>query len=337
MTVLRVEALSKRLGGQSVLRGIDLTVPSGAVVALLGDSGCGKTTLLRAIAGFEPADTGRITLDDRVLDGDGASVPAEKRRIGYVPQEGTLFPHLTVAGNVGFGLTRRDRRGTRVAEMLGLTGLTGLEDRFPHQLSGGQQQRTALARALATQPGLVLLDEPFNALDLTLRRAVCEDVVALLRKVGSSVVLVTHDPQEAFASADLMAVMRDGQVAQFGTPDSIYADPIDPGIARLTGRCVFLPAQVEGGQAQTALGRLPMTASSAATGTQAMLRAEQLVLVGPGAGVPGRVIGRAFRGDHVLVSVQVGDAAFPVQTAPEAVAADTVQLGVAGRCVVYRV
>jgi iron(III) transport system ATP-binding protein len=181
MTELTVESITKSHGSQPVLHGIDLAVPSGAIVALLGASGCGKTTLLRLIAGFEAANSGRIALGDRLLEGPGVHVPAEQRRIGYVPQEGTLFPHLTVADNVAFGLSRAERRAGKAGEAIRLTGLDGLEARYPHQISGGQQQRTALARALAPGPGLILLDEPFNALELGLRRSVSADVVALLR------------------------------------------------------------------------------------------------------------------------------------------------------------
>jgi len=152
VSVLTIAGVRKSYGGPDVLKGVDLTVPSGAVMALLGTSGCGKTTLLRLIAGFEAAQHGRIVLGERVLEGPGVHVPAEQRHIGYVPQEGTLFPHLTVRANVGFGLTRAERRGGRVAEALHLTGLTGLENRYPSDLSGGQQQRTALARALAPRP-----------------------------------------------------------------------------------------------------------------------------------------------------------------------------------------
>src|SRR5262249_45057169 len=160
----------------------------------------------------------------------------------------------TVADNVGFGLHRAEREGGRVAEVLRLTGIAGLERRYPHELSGGQQQRTALARALAPNPGLILLDEPFNALDIDLRPTVCQDVIATLRHSRATAILVTHDPQEAFANADLVAVMRAGAIAQFGDPISVYQTPIDPGIARLTGAAIFLPATIDAGRARTVLG-----------------------------------------------------------------------------------
>jgi iron(III) transport system ATP-binding protein len=303
MSLLRVEGLRKSYDRHAVLRGADLAVPDGAIMALLGASGCGKTTLLRLIAGFDPADAGRIVLSGRTMEGPGTRVPAEKRRIGYVPQEGTLFPHLTVAKNVGFGLRRTAQRAGRVAEALRLTGLTGLERRFPHELSGGQQQRTALARALAPAPGLILLDEPFNALDMALRRSVCADVVALLRASGATAILVTHDPLEAFTSADLVAVMHDGIVAQCADPATVYRTPADAAVARLTGPAVFLEATVRGRTADTPLGTLALHPGAPEGRATVMLRPEQIVSAPPGQGIAAEVVSHAFRGDHTLVTL----------------------------------
>jgi iron(III) transport system ATP-binding protein len=302
VTLLHVEGLRKSFAANPVLRGVGLDVPAGAIVALLGSSGCGKTTLLRLVAGFEAADAGRITLGGRVLDEPGLHVPAEQRRIGYVPQEGTLFPHLTVAGNVGFGVPRAGR-AARVAEVLRLTGLSELAGRYPHQISGGQQQRTALARALAPDPRLVLLDEPFNALDLDLRRSVCADVVAMLREAGATALLVTHDPQEAFASADLLAVMEKGAVSQFGTPAEIYNNPASLAVARLTGDVVLLPATRQGSAALTELGPVALhdTAAPGDSPALLMIRPEQLLPCAEG-GILATVVGRDFRGDHWLVT-----------------------------------
>jgi iron(III) transport system ATP-binding protein len=307
MTQLRVENLRKSHGNHAVLHGVDLMVPSGAIVALLGASGCGKTTMLRLIAGFEAANSGSITLGTRLLEGPGVHIPAERRRIGYVPQEGTLFPHLSVADNVAFGLTRAERRGGKAAEAIRLTGLDGLEHRFPHQISGGQQQRTALARALAPGPGLILLDEPFNALELGLRRSVSADVVALLRASGSTAVLVTHDPDEAFASADLVAVMRRGLIVQYAAPKELYRHPIDLEVARLTGEAILLDGIVQDGGARTALGILPVQAEAPAGKVQVLLRPEQITLAPTDGGVPAHVLSSLFRGDHALVNVAVGD------------------------------
>ncbi len=301
-----MQGLRKLQGGREVLQGVDLSVPSGCVLALLGASGCGKTTLLRVIAGFERADAGRVALDGELVDSGDAAIPAERRRIGYVPQDGSLFPHLSVRGNIGFGLTRAERRGPRIDEMLQLTGLVGLGDRAPHQLSGGQQQRTALARALAPSPRLILLDEPFNALDLSLRRSVCADVVGQLRESGSTAILVTHDPQEAFASADLVAVMTAGKVAQCADPAAVYRTPANAEVARLTGAALFLPGELSGGQVKTVLGRHELAAppgAGASGRVQVLLRPEQLRL--GASGVPVEVIESVFRGDHSLVTILV--------------------------------
>jgi iron(III) transport system ATP-binding protein len=307
MTSLSLRGVQKSHAGNRVLHGVDLDVPAGTVVALLGASGCGKTTLLRLIAGFEPAEAGRIVLGDRVLEAPGIHVPAERRQIGYVPQEGTLFPHLTVRDNVGFGLTRAERRGGRVGEMLQLTGLTGLEHRYPHQISGGQQQRTALARALAPGPGLVLLDEPFAALDHALRRSVCADVVSLLRATGTTAILVTHDPQEAFVSADRVAVMLRGGIGQFADPMTLYRRPADAEIARLTGATIFLPATHRDGLAETVLGRVKVQPDLRSGSGTVLLRPEQITLAGPGTGVACRLLSSVFRGYHSGVTVLAGD------------------------------
>ncbi len=214
MTQLTVTGLDKAFGRHRVLSGLDLDVAEGSLTAILGPSGSGKTTLLRILAGFERADAGTVRIGAVLADGPGAFLAPERRRIGYVPQEGSLFPHLTVAANVGFGLSRRERRRRgrpgRTAELLDAVGLGGLAQRYPYQLSGGQQQRVALARALAIQPEIVLLDEPFASLDAHLRASVRADVQRLLKEAGTTTVLVTHDQDEALSTADRVAVLRDG-------------------------------------------------------------------------------------------------------------------------------
>jgi iron(III) transport system ATP-binding protein len=330
MSLLRVERLWKSHGGNAVLKGVDLDVPSGTVVALLGASGCGKTTLLRLIAGFDAAEAGRITLGDRLLQGDGAHVPAEQRRIGYVPQEGTLFPHLTVAGNVGFGLSRAERRNGRASDAIRLTGLAGLENRYPHQLSGGQQQRTALARALAPGPGLILLDEPFNALELGLRRSVSADVVALLRASNATAILVTHDPEEAFASADLVAVMRQGSIVQYAAPTMLYRNPVDVEVARLTGPAIVIDGVTRNGRAETVLGDLMMQKEAPAGPVQIMLRPEQIALVAPGQGVKAMPLSSIFHGDYSLVTVAIGDTRLELRLSPFGDYTQPLHLGVNG-------
>jgi iron(III) transport system ATP-binding protein len=327
LSELQAEALSKRFGAQTVLHGVDLEVATGTITALLGPSGCGKTTLLRLIAGFERADSGRIAIGGQEV----GHLPPERRRVGYVPQEGALFPHLTVAGNVAYGLDRQGRRSGRVAQVLALTGLQDLADRYPRQLSGGQQQRTALARALAPRPRLVLLDEPFNALDRELRTTVCRDVAAALRAAGATAVLVTHDPEEAFVSADQVAVMHGGRIAQCGRPEQVYRNPADLEVARLTGPVLVLDAVLEDHGALTRLGRVP--GASGAGPALVMIRPEQVVLVPDG--VPARVKSAAFRGDHVLVIAEAGGIEVPLRVAESAAFApgSGIRLGVRGSCV----
>ncbi|MEU1818326.1 ABC transporter ATP-binding protein [Streptomyces roseifaciens] len=314
---LRITGLTKSYGPDApVLQGLDLTVPGGQLAAVLGPSGCGKTTLLRVVAGFLRPDTGTVTVGGRTLTGPGTHLPPERRRVGIVPQEGALFPHVSVARNVAFGLTGRDRaaRRERTEEMLELVGLAGYGARMPHELSGGQQQRVALARALAPAPAVVLLDEPFNALDSALRSGVRADVRAALRATGATAVLVTHDQQEALSTADLVAVVRDGTVAQCATPQDLYRRPADPWVARFVGDAVLLPGTAEGGSAVTALGRVPLAAGTAGRreGT-VLLRPEQIHLTDPSpAGARGTVTDVCFYGHDAMVTVDVDGLDDPV-------------------------
>jgi iron(III) transport system ATP-binding protein len=302
---LVVRGLSKSFGGSPVLRGLDLTVPERTLAAVLGPSGCGKTTLLRIVAGFETPDAGQVVIGGRIVSGPGMNLPPERRRVGVVPQEGALFPHLSVAGNVGFGLPRRRGRAERVAQLLELVGLAGYGPRMPHELSGGQQQRVAVARALAPDPALVLLDEPFSALDTGLRAAVREDVRTALRAAGATAVLVTHDQQEALSMADVVAVLRDGRVVQAAPPADLYVSPGDLAVATFVGEAVLLDAVLRDGLAECALGRLLVKgrAGGASGSGTVVIRPEQ-VMVGPsGAGVPGRVAGTVFYGHDALVRI----------------------------------
>lgn len=285
MTSLEVAGLAKSFGSQPVLSGLDLVAGPGSFTCILGPSGSGKTTLLRAIAGFERADRGTIRLGDRVVDDGGElHVPAQARGIGYVPQEGGLFPHLSVSQNVAFGLPRRERRGARVGELLEMVGLAGLERRFPHQLSGGQQQRVALARALAIRPELVLLDEPFASLDAGLRASVRRDVRRVLREAGTTALLVTHDQDEAFSLADSVAIIRDGRIGQCAPAREIYTRPSSAEIARGLGETNFVPGTASGSTADTPLGSLSLENDLHSTGAALMVlvRPEQISLVCPG-------------------------------------------------------
>lgn len=260
MSRLTITDLWKGYSAEPVLKGVNLNVPAGSLTAVLGLSGCGKTTLLRVIAGFERVERGRVALGAKTLDDGHTYVTPERRGIGYVPQEGALFPHLTVKKNVGFGLSREERRGSAVKELLEMVGLASLTDRYPHQLSGGEQQRVALARALARKPEVLLLDEPFSSLDASLRTRMREEVHALLRTQGVTTVLVTHDQEEALSLADTVAVLREGTIVQDGTPDHLYTRPVDVGLAQFLGAVNLIDADFEQGTARTALGPLALRA-----------------------------------------------------------------------------
>jgi iron(III) transport system ATP-binding protein len=312
MTQLVVSSVTKAYGGRRVLDGVDLEVPENSLTAILGPSGSGKTTLLRIIAGFEPVDSGIVRLGDRVVDGTGAYVPPENRRIGYVPQEGSLFPHLTVAANIAFGLPRRERRsrGKAVADLLDAVGMTGLGHRYPHQLSGGQQQRVALARALAVKPGIVLLDEPFGSLDAGLRAVIRADVRRLLTAAGATAILVTHDQDEALSTADQVAVLRDGTIAQYATPDELYDRPADPEVARFIGEANLIDGILADGCVDTGLGPLPVRAdarSGLAPGPVTVLvRPEQIEIVERSGshGLAGRIVSLGYHGHDAVVHVE---------------------------------
>ena len=240
--------LYKNFGYARAVENLDLTVPVGQVLALLGPSGCGKTTALRLIAGFEQPDGGTISLGGRIVSGAGNAVPPEKRRVGMVFQEGALFPHLSVERNISFGLNRKDRDKGRVGEVLDLVGLGNLRHRMPHELSGGQQQRVALGRALAPQPGLLLLDEPFANLDPKLRDQVRRDVLEIVKASRSTTVFVTHDQEEALFVGDTITVMNQGRVEQTGSPEEMFHSPASRFVAQFIGMVDFLPAwRVDGG------------------------------------------------------------------------------------------
>ena len=246
--ILNVADLYLSFGRTAVLQGFGFDLEAGEIACLLGHSGCGKTTALRAVAGFEQPERGRIALQGRTLSDGRLFVPPHLRRIGMVFQDYALFPHLNVADNIAFGLSGHsaEARKTRVAELLSLIGLPDYGGHYPHQLSGGQQQRVALARALAPKPELVLLDEPFSNLDADLRTRLSKEVRSLLKQENTSALLVTHDQQEAFAMADKIGIMADGRLQQWDTPYNLYHNPATPAIAGFIGQGVLLRGQMSG-------------------------------------------------------------------------------------------
>jgi iron(III) transport system ATP-binding protein len=320
---LELSGVHHRYARQPVLDGVDLRVEQGSFTAVLGESGSGKTTLLRVIAGFEKIESGVVRLGAVTFDDCRTWLPPERRKIGYVPQDGALFPHLRVSANVAFGLRGRDRRAGRrqAGALLEAVGLGGLERRYPHQLSGGQQQRVALARALAVEPEVVLLDEPFSSLDAAMRASVRREVAAILRARGTTTVLVTHDQDEALSMADRVAVLRDGHIVADSGPEELYASPLDANLAGFLGEANLLPGVVEGGVASTSLGRLVLQDRVRASwptprrSALVLVRPEQIEVrsrsaVPAGGGIAARVTDRAFFGhDAVLrvVPVSAGD------------------------------
>ncbi|RDJ98837.1 ABC transporter ATP-binding protein [Paraburkholderia lacunae] len=281
MSELRIRGLQKSFDGHPVLHGIDLSVERGTLLALLGPSGSGKTTLLRVLCGFEHADGGSVEIDGRLVTGKNLHVPSEQRRIGYVPQEGALFPHLSVADNIVFGLPRAQRRARhRVAELLELVGLpANFGERAPQQLSGGQQQRVALARALAPSPTLVMLDEPFSSLDAALRLETRQAVASALAATGATAVLVTHDQSEALSLGHEVAVLWQGKLIQKATPETLYRRPVTRELASFVGEAVLLPGVVEHDRVTCELGDLPLCAPLGNGAVDVMVRPEQIRLL----------------------------------------------------------
>ncbi|QGW86139.1 MULTISPECIES: ABC transporter ATP-binding protein [Enterobacter] len=276
--MLELTAISKSFADVQVLDSLNLSVAPGSRTAIVGPSGSGKTTLLRILAGFETPDTGRIVMQGRTLFDENRFVPAHQRGIGFVPQEGALFPHLNVADNIAWGLdgTRHEKR-QRVEALMEMVSLDRqLATHWPHEISGGQQQRVALARALAQRPSLMLLDEPFSALDTGLRAMTRKATADLLAEAGVASILVTHDQNEALSFATQVAVMRSGRFTQVGTPYEVYTRPVDEETALFLGDAVILPAQLAAGYAVCALGEVPTDNAHATGQGRVMMRPEQL-------------------------------------------------------------
>jgi iron(III) transport system ATP-binding protein len=306
MTELAIEAtgLSKTFGEVAALAGFDIAVEVGQTLTLLGPSGCGKTTALRVIAGFEHPDAGQVSVGGLPVAGPGLHVPPERRRVGMVFQDYALFPHMSVAANVSYGLAKRERKdSTRVAEVLELVGLSGTEKRLPHELSGGQQQRVALARALAPSPAVILLDEPFSNLDASLRQRVRRELKEILQEARATALFVTHDQEEALSLSDLVAVMREGRVVQVATPPELYRAPSDPWVAGFLGDADFVSATAGNGLVETAVG----TFATDHDGKVLVMFRPERVLVTPHEDGEGVVANREYFGHDQLVTIVLAD------------------------------
>ena len=302
MSLLSLSGVSKRYGSVVALDRATLSIEPGTLTAIVGASGSGKTTLLRLIAGFEMPDTGSIMFDDLQIAGPLRLVPAHKRGIGLVAQEGALFPHLSVGGNIGFGLESRSDHAAVDALLHAVELDPAIRKRMPHELSGGQQQRVALARALARRPKLMLLDEPFSALDAGLRANMREMVKRRLTEEGVTGILVTHDQQEALSFADQLAVLEDGHVVQAGSPRELYLQPRTEMLAKFLGDALLIDGMVQGGETDTPLGRVRVGRATPDGAARVMLRPEQIRLVSWSEGTPtAEIVSASFEGPITMV------------------------------------
>jgi len=310
---LRIAGLERVYGSIVALSGVDLEVRQAEMLTVLGPSGCGKTTVLRLVAGLEQPDAGTIEIAGRRVTGPGGSVPPERRRVGMVFQDYALFPHLSVADNVAYGIRRDPDRAVRVAELLELVNLPDAGDRMPHELSGGMQQRVAMARALAPRPDIVLLDEPFSNLDAALRTQLRGDLREILRAAGASAILVTHDQDEALTLGDRMAVMVRGRIEQCDPPEIVYGEPATPFVATFVGTGNLVHADCHLGVGMTRLGPVRLVGASAriAGGALAVIRPEHVELEeaadGPAEAGAWRVVRRRFTGSEILLEVEAPD------------------------------
>lgn len=320
---LHIRHLSKSFQNTPVLNDISLSLDPGEILFIVGASGCGKTTLLRCLAGFEQPDSGEISLSGRTIFSKNTNLPVRERRLGYVVQEGVLFPHLTVYRNIAYGLgnskgkTAQERQ--RIEAMMTLTDISELSNRHPHELSGGQQQRVALARALAPDPELILLDEPFSALDEQLRRQIREDMIAALRANGKSAVFVSHDREEALQYADRIAVMKQGRILQTASPHELYRQPADLETALFIGEGISLPATLNADStADSELGRLPVgnTLPAGTRGTL-LIRPEQFSFNCPNthaAELSATILNAIPKARHTQIRLKIGQTVLTLDT-----------------------
>lgn len=310
MSTLQIDNLHSDYRGAAVLKGLSLTLAQGEIVALLGPSGCGKTTLLRAIAGLQDISQGKIAINGTAVSGDGVFVPPEKRGIGMIFQDYALFPHLTVADNILFGVRGLDKaaRAQRLDEMLALVKLDGLGSRYPHELSGGQQQRVSIARALAYEPQLLLLDEPFSNIDAQVRRALMLEIRAILKARNVSAVFVTHSKDEAFAFADTLALFEEGRIVQHGVPEVLYQQPKTPYVADFLGASNYLAVTVSDHGLNSPLGSHLLGGGNhnlPAAG-QWLLRPEEIEIEAADDG-EGEILERRFLGNGCHYLVRLGE------------------------------
>ena len=312
MTSLDVSHLTVNFGDRTVIDDLSFNLKEGEIASLLGPSGCGKTTLLRAIAGLLQPREGTIRFGSQLVGVSTVVLPPHKRRTGYVPQQGALFPHLNVAKNIAFGLDKKELStqeiNAAVSEMLSLIGMSGYENQMPTELSGGQQTRVALARALAVKPRMVLLDEPFSALDAELRNELRSEVVALLRKQGTTAILVTHDREEALVSSDKVVLMRDGKIAQYGTPEEVYESPVSPSVAVSTGDALILEAeQSDNGSTRYAISSLESESKNAIVSNgYVVIRPEEIsVSKNSSLGVAGTLIQLDYYGHDAMLVIKL--------------------------------
>uniref|UniRef100_UPI004049F4B3 ABC transporter ATP-binding protein n=1 Tax=Candidatus Planktophila sp. TaxID=2175601 RepID=UPI004049F4B3 len=318
MSSLEISHLKVSLGSRLILDDLSFSLAEGQIAALLGPSGCGKTTLLRSIAGLIQPSDGTIRFGKQLVSLSSLVMPSHKRKIGYVPQEGALFPHLSVADNISFGLDRsvftKDQIRQTTKEMLNLIGLQGYESRMPNQLSGGQQTRVALARALAIKPAIILLDEPFSALDEALRDDLRSDVINLLRASKTTAILVTHDREEALVSADVVALMRAGKIVQQGSPEAVYSKPISPAIAVSTGDALVLDAQRLADGSTSYLFNPAAVGASSESG-QIVIRPEEITIdrALSATSPKGRISKIDYYGHDAMVTVEVAGQSIKVR------------------------
>ena len=305
---LDIRDIAVAFAGDTILDGLTLALEPGEIGCLLGASGCGKTTALRAVAGFEPLVRGQISAGSQQLSRPGWTLPPQQRRVGMVFQDYALFPHLSAAANIAFGLRgqpARERR-QRVAAMLDLVGLEAVAHHFPHQLSGGQQQRVAVARALAPDPAVLLMDEPFSNLDVELRERLSLEVRAILKKAGTTALIVTHDQHEAFAIADRIGLMNAGRIEQLDTPYNLYHYPVSRLVARFIGQGVMVPGVIAAsGEISTPLGMLaPRTPAQPGSRVDVLLRPDDIVH-DDASPTTARVVSKTFRGASILYAVEL--------------------------------